>query len=478
MTVGSSRKRLFIALAFLLPNLLGFLVFTAGPVAISLWMSLTDRALTKHNKYSDIPVRFIGFENYERLLWGDESRLFWDYFKNTAFLMLGIPAGIAGSLVLALMLNAKVGPQTPRTRSRGLGLAAFATVIACLGVWMLTTPGPRPDPSLAPVMSVETGLTDLTQWSVDSARSNAAIVATASVGIVVAMGLALGPVFFRTIFYLPSLLAGVAMFLLWKTLYRPRGGLINAGLDPLLDWLHYAVNHTPEGLWSAIGLVFAIVVTVVSVNLVRVGVLNLLRRDAGVVAMIGRVLLALSLVYITLVVGERPGSFPVAGISGLIASLPKLAAAGFDAPSWLVDPRWAKTALIIMGVWCGIGGGNMLLYLAGLANIPPELYEAASIDGATGWQRFKHVTWPQLAPTTFFIVIMSTIGGLQGGFEQAMVMTQGKADTIVLAYYLYNIAFTDQFQLGLASAIAWVMFAVIFVMTILNFRIGSRLTND
>jgi len=478
MTVGSSRKRLFIALAFLLPNLLGFLVFTAGPVAISLWMSLTDRALTKHNKFSDIPVRFIGVENYERLLWGDESRLFWDYFGNTAFLMLGIPVGIAGSLLLALLLNAKVGPQTPRTRSRGLGVAAIATVIACLGVWMLTTPGPRPDSSLAPVMSAETGLTDLTQWSVDSARSNAAIVATASVGVVVALGLALGPVFFRTIFYLPSLLAGVAMFLLWKTLYRPRGGLINAGLDPLLDWLHYAVNHTPAGLWSGTGFIIAIAAVAISFNLVRVGVVNLVRRDAGVVALLGRILLAACIITICTAIGSRTTGFPVAGLAGLVASLPTLSAEGFDAPSWLVDPRWAKTALIIMGVWCGIGGGNMLLYLAGLANIPPELYEAASIDGATGWQRFKHVTWPQLAPTTFFIVIMSTIGGLQGGFEQAMVMTQGKADTIVLAYYLYNIAFTDQFQLGLASAIAWVMFAVIFIMTILNFRIGSRLTND
>lgn len=478
MTVGSSRKRLFIALAFLLPNLLGFLVFTAGPVVISLWMSLTDRALTKHNKYSDIPVRFVGFENYERLLWGDESRLFWDYFRNTAFLMLGIPVGIAGSLALALMLNTKTGPQSPRTRSRGLGIALVASLIACVGVWMLTTPGPRPDPTAVQVMSTETGLTDLTQWSVDNARCNAAVVATAAVGFVVSLGLALGPVFFRTIFYLPSLLAGVAMFLLWKTLYRPRGGLINAGLDPLLDWLQYAVNHTPAGLWSALGLVLALLAIALSINLVRVGILNLLRRDAGVVALLGRVMLAASIVLIGVVVGAKPDNYPVAGLAGLIASLPTLAAAGFDAPSWLVDPRWAKTALIIMGVWCGVGGGNMLLYLAGLSNIPPELYEASSIDGATGWQRFKHVTWPQLAPTTFFIVIMSTIGGLQGGFEQAMVMTQGKADTIVLAYYLYNIAFTDQFQLGLASAIAWVMFAVIFVMTILNFRIGSRLTND
>jgi ABC-type sugar transport system permease subunit len=151
---------------------------------------------------------------------------------------------------------------------------------------------------------------------------------------------------------------------------------------------------------------------------------------------------------------------------------------GLRAPAWLQSETWAKPAIILMGVWLGIGGGNMLLYLAGLSNIPPELYEAAAIDGATGWQRFIHVTWPQLAPTTFFIVIMSTIGGLQGGFEQVMIMTEGKYDTIVLTYFQYVVAFKDRADLGLACAIAWIMFAMIFVMTAFNFRVGSQMTNE
>jgi multiple sugar transport system permease protein len=125
----------------------------------------------------------------------------------------------------------------------------------------------------------------------------------------------------------------------------------------------------------------------------------------------------------------------------------------------------------------------MLLYIAGISNIPPELYEAADIDGAGPWQRFINVTWPQLAPTTFFIVIISTIGGnniggLQGGFEQALIMTEGKYETTVLIYYIYNLAFTDEFQLGVASAVAWVLFAIIFGLTLLNYRVGGRLTND
>src|SRR5439155_11876456 len=85
----------------------------------------------------------------------------------------------------------------------------------------------------------------------------------------------------------------------------------------------------------------------------------------------------------------------------------------------------ARDALVIMGVWIAIGGNNMLLYLAALSNVPEELYEAADIDGASTWKRFWNVTWPQLAPTTFFIVVMSIIGGLQGGFETARVMTEG-----------------------------------------------------
>ena len=78
-----------------------------------------------------------------------------------------------------------------------------------------------------------------------------------------------------------------------------------------------------------------------------------------------------------------------------------------------------------MGMWIAAGGMNMLLYLAALSNVPKDLLDAAEVDGAGRWSRFRHVTWPQLAPTTFFIAIMSVIGGLQGGFEQARVMTNG-----------------------------------------------------
>jgi len=138
----------------------------------------------------------------------------------------------------------------------------------------------------------------------------------------------------------------------------------------------------------------------------------------------------------------------------------------------------ARDAIVIMGIWATVGGNNMLLYLAGLSNVPQDLYEAAMIDGAGRWRTFWNVSWPQLAPTTFFILIMSVIGGLQGGFEQARVMTEGRpADTTVtLGYYIFREGF-EEFRLGYASAVAWMLFLMIFVTTLVNWRFGSRQIN-
>jgi len=139
----------------------------------------------------------------------------------------------------------------------------------------------------------------------------------------------------------------------------------------------------------------------------------------------------------------------------------------------------ARDAIILMGIWTAVGGNNMLLYIAALAGVPQDLYEAAEIDGAGRWARFRHVTWPQLAPTTFFIVVMSFIGGLQGGFEQARVMTGGgpAGTTKTLAYYIFEKAFKET-QMGYASAVAWVLFLIIFGVTLLNWKFGSRELND
>jgi len=144
-------------------------------------------------------------------------------------------------------------------------------------------------------------------------------------------------------------------------------------------------------------------------------------------------------------------------------------------PSWLTDEKWAKPALVIMGVWQTIGGHNMILYLAGLQGIPKDLYEAASIDGANGWQKFWAVTWPHLSPTTFFIGIMALIGGFQSGFDAAYVMTGGgpHGSTTTIMYYIFNNAF-EWNNMGYAAAISWFLFAVIFVFTMIYWRAGEK----
>ena len=145
-------------------------------------------------------------------------------------------------------------------------------------------------------------------------------------------------------------------------------------------------------------------------------------------------------------------------------------------PDWLNSMRWSKPALIFMTVWLQAGGYNMVLYLAGLQGIPPELYEAARVDGAGRFAQLRHVTWPMLAPTTFFIFIMSVISGFQGGFEAAYIMTRGgpAGTTTTLSYYIYNTAYTGELQLGYGSAIAWVLLILVFVITLVNWRFGGR----
>lgn len=183
---------------------------------------------------------------------------------------------------------------------------------------------------------------------------------------------------FRTIYYLPSVVAGVAVFILWMWLFNPQTGLLNAFL----------------GLF---------------------------------------------------------------GIKG---------------PSWIYDPVWSKPSLILMGLWT-VGGGT-LIYLAGLQGIPEQYYEAAQIDGAGNWKQFIHVTLPMLSPTIFFNLIMGVIGSFQV-FTQAYVMTAGGPvdSTRFYVFYLFQLAF-QYFYMGYASAMAWLMFLLILILTLIQFKFASR----
>jgi len=151
---------------------------------------------------------------------------------------------------------------------------------------------------------------------------------------------------------------------------------------------------------------------------------------------------------------------------------------GMDGPGWLTNRAWAKPSLIFMGIWMNMGGYNMILYLAGIQGIPQELYEASAIDGASSWQKFQHITWPMLGPTTFFIFIMSVIAGFQGGFDAAFVMTGGgpAGATTTVSYYIYQNAY-EWFHMGYAASIAWVLFVSVFIVTLMNWKYGGKVVH-
>jgi multiple sugar transport system permease protein len=145
---------------------------------------------------------------------------------------------------------------------------------------------------------------------------------------------------------------------------------------------------------------------------------------------------------------------------------------GIKGPNWLGSEIWAKPAFIIMGLWSI--GGDMVIFLAGLQNVPQHLYDAATVDGANMWQRFKYVTLPMLSPTLFFVLVMGFIRNLQI-FTQAYIMTGGGPvySTLFYVYHLFNKAFRD-FQMGYASAMAWFLFVIIFAATMLNLKLAPK----
>jgi multiple sugar transport system permease protein len=150
-----------------------------------------------------------------------------------------------------------------------------------------------------------------------------------------------------------------------------------------------------------------------------------------------------------------------------------LFALGLPGIPWLSSSAWAMPAVILMATWKHLGY-NMVIYLAGLQGIPPSLYEAASIDGANARTRFRHITLPLLAPTTFFILVISMITSFQV-FDLAFILTGGgpgvSTNTIVM--YVYNQAF-QFFHMGYAAAVAWVLFAIVFMVTALQWAIQRR----
>jgi len=155
---------------------------------------------------------------------------------------------------------------------------------------------------------------------------------------------------------------------------------------------------------------------------------------------------------------------------GLIDAVLRLV--GIPGPLWLADPAWAKPALVLMSAWSV--GGMMIIFLAGLQGIPEHLFEAAAIDGAGRWSKFRHVTIPMMTPTIFFTMIVSIIAQFQV-FVQPFIMTNGGPvdSTLMYALYLYQQAW-NYLKMGMASAMAWILLVIVLTLTVLQFRLANR----
>lgn len=136
-----------------------------------------------------------------------------------------------------------------------------------------------------------------------------------------------------------------------------------------------------------------------------------------------------------------------------------------DPPQWIADPNYALISIMMISVWISIGF-NMIVYIAGLQSIPKDLYEAADIDGANGWTKFRRITFPLLSPTSFFLLVTGIISTFKV-FDIIAVMTQGGpiGSTSMLVWYLYDTAFVN-LKVGYASSIAGVLFVLVMLITL------------
>ena len=153
--------------------------------------------------------------------------------------------------------------------------------------------------------------------------------------------------------------------------------------------------------------------------------------------------------------------------SGLLNSALRLI--GIEGPSWLSDPAWTKPSLVMMRVWAL--GTSMLLYLSSMNSVSKDLYEAADIDGANFWQKFRKITLPQISPIIFFDIITNMTGAFQV-FQEALVMSKnGKGDPAgsLLFYnlHIYDEAFT-RYNMGYAAAMAWFLLVIVMTITLIN----------
>ncbi len=147
---------------------------------------------------------------------------------------------------------------------------------------------------------------------------------------------------------------------------------------------------------------------------------------------------------------------------------------GIEGPGWLSSTTWAIPSLVLMGLWASVGGSRMIIFLAGLQDVPTEMLEAAEIDGAGTWAKFWRITLPMITPTVFFNLVLGIIFALRT-FDIAFVATAGgpARATWFISLHIYQNAFTS-FDMGYASALAWVFLLLILLLTLVQFRLSGR----
>ena len=214
--------------------------------------------------------------------------------------------------------------------------------------------------------------------------------------------------------------------------------------------LHYALVAVPLGIATGVGLALLL-----NLDLRGISVYRTVFYVPSIVPVV-----ATSVVFMWLLNPQ------IGLVNGILARF------GIIGPAWLQDTKWAFWSLVFMSLW-GVGG-SMIIYLAGLKDIPTTLYEAAIIDGAGPWQRTRHITLPMLTPVIFFNLIMGVIGAFQY-FTQAYIMTLGGPEdsTHFYALYLFNRAWR-YLDMGYASAMAWILFVIVMAFTLLIFRSHRR----
>lgn len=539
-SASKQKRNLLSGLAFLAPNMLGVLTFVVFPVLFAIMLAFTNWDLKRHNMFHpDEPLRFVGLDNFIRLFAeGDFLR----FLGNTLFLMMGIPFAIGGALFAATLLikDTRGGDKlvwgwliagfvliasVALLAVTGLGqtgmvilLTGVAAGIAIIGVTggvtvyrtLFYTPhftagvatfllwkklydpydGPinnflsPPVDALSHTVSTTpallyhlicwlllAGMLLLFAWGIKKLRQ---LWVDGDVGTIV--------LFLPTIFMLIPIVVAVS----WSMIRPP-------------DAAQTAMMTDPQVIADATGLPLAEAAAMVQP-------LTLVQSTQGIALLAFGLIALAALVYqvqrilrggrdfncdmmngagsgLVLGIVVMVGLFVMLGFSAIFYNLPGMVHSpmdpGLEPPKWIADYNWAKPSLMLMALWGAIGSNNMLLYIAALTNVPGELYEAADIDGASRFQRFWNVTWPQLAPTTFFIGVMSTIGGLQGGFEAARTMTQGgpAGSTTTLSYFVFQEGF-ETGRLGYSAGIAWALFMLVFAVTMFNWKFGNKYVND